>query len=99
MTRKQFELDDVYGVARDLPLNYVSRENVDDVFLRSLKRRQHLVLFGSSKQGKTSLRKRCLQDDSHVVVTCSNRWGRLEDLHTAVLKAAGYVVEQSSTRT
>jgi hypothetical protein len=39
-----------------------------------------------------------MADHPHVVVTCSNKWD-LQDLHTAVLKAAGYVVEQSSTRT
>ena len=99
MNDERFELDDVFGVTRDLPLTYVARDNVDDVFLASLSRRQHLVVFGSSKQGKTSLRKHCLHDDAYVVVMCSNRWTRLDELHTAVLKAAGYVIKQSSTRT
>jgi hypothetical protein len=94
-----FDLDDVFGVTRDIPLNYVVRDAVDGLFLASLKRRKHLVVFGSSKQGKTTLRKRCLPDYAYVVVTCSNKWSHLEELHTAILKAAGYVVEQSRTRT
>jgi hypothetical protein len=49
-------LDEVYGVRRDLPLNDVSRTNVDDVFVNSLATDKHIVVFGSSKQGKTSLR-------------------------------------------
>ena len=92
-------LNEVYGIARDLPLNYVTRENVDVVFLNSLTRDKHIVVFGSSKQGKTSLRKYNLEDDDYVVATCSNRWTTLVPLHTAILKAAGYTVEQSSTRT
>ena len=99
MSKKSYRLDDVYGVSRDLPISYVTREGVDGVFVASLARDKHIVVFGSSKQGKTSLRKHSLQNDDYVVVTCSNKWTSLAALHAAVLKAAGYVVEQSSTRT
>lgn len=92
-------LGDVYGIARDLPLNYVPRDSVDGVFVESLTRDKHIVLYGSSKQGKTSLRKYNLVDQDHVVVTCSNKWTTLAQVHTAILKAAGYTVEQSTTRT
>jgi len=93
------KLDDVYGVSRDLPINYVTRDAVDGVFVSSLARGRHIVVFGSSKQGKTSLRKHTLDDDDYIVVTCSNKWASLTPLHTAILKAAGYTVEQSATRT
>jgi hypothetical protein len=46
-----------------------------------------------------SLRKHSLQDDEYVVVTCSNKWTSLSPLHSAILKSAGYTVEQSATRT
>jgi len=92
-------LNDVYGIARDLPLNYEPRELVDEVFVNNLTRDKHIVVFGSSKQGKTSLRKYNLEDDDYVVVTCSNRWTTLGPLHTAILKAAGYTVEQGTTKT
>lgn len=32
MTQSIFYLDDIYGISRDLPLNYVEREYVDDTF-------------------------------------------------------------------
>lgn len=57
------------------------------------------MVFGSSKQGKTSLRKNSLNDDDYVVITCSNKWARLAPLHSAILKAAGFTVEQSTTKT
>lgn len=96
---ESYKLDEVYGVTRDLPLNYVERERVDGVFVSSLASDRHIVVFGSSKQGKTSLRKHCLKDEDYVVVTCSNRWTSVAAIHAAILKAAGYTVEQSTTKT
>lgn len=89
---------DVYGISRDLPLNYVTRKSADDALIENLTRDKHLVIFGSSKQGKTSLRKHCLKESDYIVVHCSNKW-ELADLHSAILKAAGYTLTQSTTKT
>ncbi|OYU43968.1 MAG: hypothetical protein CFE44_15485 [Burkholderiales bacterium PBB4] len=89
---------DVYGIGRELPLNYVARKAVDEYFIANLTRDKHVIIYGSSKQGKTSLRKSCLQDDDYIVVHCSNKWG-IADLHSAILKRVGYEVTQSSTKT
>jgi hypothetical protein len=88
---------DVFGISRDLPLNYTPRKSVDDQLVEALTRDKHLVIYGSSKQGKTSVRKYNLHEDDYLVVTCSNRWD-LGQLHAAILKQAGYTVVQSSTR-
>ena len=98
MSRKIYTTDEVFGVNRDLPLNYVTRPEVDDKFIESLSRQQHIVIYGSSKQGKTSLRKKCLFDTDYVVVSCQNRW-TLSELHAAVLKECGFVVRQSVEKT
>ena len=89
---------DVYGIGRDLPLNYVSRKAVDDYFLTNLTRDKHIIIYGSSKQGKTSLRKNCLSEDDYIVVHCSNKW-TIGDLNSAILKRAGFEVTQSTTKT
>lgn len=89
---------DVFGISRDIPQNYVTRESVDGELVKSLTRDQHLVIYGSSKQGKTCLRKYHLKDGEYEVVTCSNKWTTLAHVHIAILKQAGYVVEQSTTR-
>lgn len=88
---------DVYGIGRELPLNDVTRQSVDHSFINSLTRDKHLVIYGSSKQGKTSLRKHCLKDSDYIVVHCSNKWS-LGDLHASILKRAGYEINQSTTR-
>lgn len=89
--------DAVFGVSRDLPLNYVSRDAVDGKFVDSLARQQHIVIYGSSKQGKTSLRKACLADADYVVISCQNRW-TLSELHAAILKECGFTVRQSTEK-
>ena len=91
------KVSDVYGISRDLPMNYVPRKAVDEYFVANLTRDKHIVIYGSSKQGKTSLRKHCLQDDDYIVIHCSNKWA-LSDLHSAILKRVGYEVTQSTTK-
>ena len=93
MTSK-LKTDDVYGITRDLPLNYVIRKNVDGILDENLSRDKHIVIFGSSKQGKTCLRKYSLNPEKYIMVQCSNRW-TLYDLNSAILKGAGYQITQS----
>lgn len=88
---KYHPIEEVYGISRDLPLNYVEREEVDDLLLKNLIRNKHPVIHGSSKQGKTCLRKNCLNDDEYIVIQCSNNWD-LGQLHSTILKEAGYKV-------
>lgn len=91
-------LDRVFGLTRELPLTYVERKSVDHKLVDALASDKHIVLFGSSKQGKTSLRRHCLSDDDYIVVQCLNTWD-LSHLHSQILKEAGFVTEQSSTKT
>lgn len=97
-TRKSYTTDAVYGISREVPLNYVSRQAVDDEFISNLGRDKHVVIYGSSKQGKTSLRKYCLKEDDYIAVQCGNRWS-LSDLHNNVLKRAGFQLETTNKLT
>lgn len=93
--KKIYPLDEVYGISRDVPLNYVERENVDEVFRKNLRRGKHITIFGSSKQGKTCLRKHCLDTSKYIVIQCSNKW-TLSDLNAHILKQAGYELTEST---
>ena len=42
---RSYDLDDIYGISRDLPLNYVERDYVDEVFRRNLTRKKHVTIF------------------------------------------------------
>lgn len=93
-----YRLDDVYGMARRrVPLTYVERDDVDARFLNELTRDSHIVVYGSSKQGKTSLLLHTMSEDDYIVVQCAANWSK-EKLYSAVLKEVGVVLIESSTK-
>jgi hypothetical protein len=98
MTEKSWKTREVFGMNRDVPLNYVQRKGIDDKLIDYLTREQHIVIYGSSKQGKTCLRKYNLADKDYVVVSCQNN-SDLRQLHTIILKSAGYIVQESTNKT
>jgi len=91
-------IDDVFKTSRGLPENYIYRKHVDELFLTSLTKGNHIVIYGSSKQGKTSVRKKNLLETDYITVMSSNNW-TLGDLHEAILKQAGYEVKVSEQKT
>ncbi|MEH2118079.1 hypothetical protein [Nostoc sp.] len=95
---KVYKTNDVYGISRDLPLNYIKRQEVDQKLIENLDKKRHIVIYGSSKQGKTSLKKSCLKSDEYINIQCFNHW-KLTDIHLAILKQAGYQTTQSVKQT
>src|ERR1700730_2032620 len=91
------KVGEVFGINRELPVNYVSRQGIDDKLIDNLTQDHHIVIFGSSKQGKTCLRKLCLNDDDYIVVSCQSTMD-LKQVHAAILKSAGYEMTESSTK-
>jgi hypothetical protein len=87
---------DVFGIQRDLPLNYIERD-ADAIFKDALDRKHHVVIFGSSKQGKTCLRKKNLNPEEYIVVHCDNKMD-LYNLNVNILKQAGFTVQVSETK-
>jgi len=92
---KIYLLDEVYGISRDVPLNYIERDSVDLKLLKNLDRQKHITIFGSSKQGKTCLRKHCIDAKDYILVQCSNKWS-ISDLNANILKRAGYELTEST---
>ena len=90
------KLDQVYGIARQaVPLTYVSRSKVDDRFLNEITRDQHIVIYGSSKQGKTSLLLTALRPEDYVAVQCAIDWSK-EAVYRAILKEVGVSVARDA---
>ena len=87
---------DVFGVSRDIPISYVERDHVDDKLLENITRDKHIIIFGSSKQGKTCLRRHCLQDDDYILVQCQNNWD-IAKLSEAILRRAGITSQRAET--
>lgn len=85
---KSNSIHDVFST-NTIPLNYIER-NIDSVFIENITHGNHIVVFGSSKQGKTSLRKYHLKEHEYISLNCINTWS-LEDVFKAILKAVGFV--------
>ncbi|MFS0704949.1 AAA family ATPase [Cellulomonas sp. 179-A 9B4 NHS] len=65
--------------------------------MNELGRDNHIVVYGSSKQGKTSLLLRTLQEDDYVVVQCSTDWTK-EKLYSSILKQLDVRVVETTSR-
>lgn len=92
------KLIEVFGTSRKMPLTYVSRPEVDDRFLNDITRDKHIVIHGSSKQGKTCLRKHHLKDDDYIVVNCTRDTSK-SSIYEMILKKAGVSCTVTSSKT
>lgn len=61
----------VYGVSNDLIDTYIERPEVDQSFTKGLQKNKHIIVYGASKQGKTSLTNKHLTENDYVKVNCS----------------------------
>ncbi|MGI9437088.1 MAG: hypothetical protein ACR2Q4_20030 [Geminicoccaceae bacterium] len=84
-------IEKVFGLHRGDTQHYVERDGVDLNFVEAISREKHVAIFGCSKQGKTTLRKKHLDESQYLLVTCDPSW-TVEDLHAAILNEAGCVV-------
>jgi hypothetical protein len=94
--RQSFNVDTVFGIHRGDTCHYVERVQVDDAFLGHLIGGKHLCIYGSSKQGKTALRKKHISPNDEVTVVCDRKWASI-DIFAAILKAAGCLVQKDPT--
>lgn len=94
---QRYEINDVFGLSRELPLNYIERSDVDNKLRQELKAQKHIVIYGSSKQGKTCVRKHCIEPSDYILVQCSNR-SDVSELNASILKRAGFEITQSTKK-
>jgi len=76
---------DVFGVKSTLVKSYIERDTVDERFKAALKDGNEIVVYGSSKQGKTSLILRHLNLDEYVKVECSPQTKPI-DIYKSILR-------------
>ncbi len=66
-----YKTNEVYGVSNDLIATYIQRAAVDESFIKGLQKNKHIIVYGASKQGKTSLTNKHLREEDYVKVNCS----------------------------
>jgi hypothetical protein len=91
-------LEDVFGVSSRPVLSYVRRTAVDDRFLEALNADKQIVVYGSSKQGKTALVQAYLPYEDNLVVRLTPKT-EITDIYASVLRQSAIEIEESSTET
>src|ERR1700734_225376 len=75
-------VEHVFGVSATPVLSYVQRGAVDDTFVTALEADKQIVVYGSSKQGKTALVQRHLPYGDQIVVRLTPKT-EIEDVYRA----------------
>ena len=88
--------NEVFGVRNTLIQSYIDRSLVDEKFKEALQEGNEIVVYGSSKQGKTSLILRHLDERKFVKVECSPKT-KTEDIYKSILRQLGISFVESST--
>ncbi|MEH2127211.1 hypothetical protein [Nostoc sp.] len=57
---------EVFGVSNEQIASYIERNQVDERFIEGLQRNKHIIVFGASKQGKTSLTNKHLKESEFI---------------------------------
>jgi hypothetical protein len=76
---------DVFGVKSKLIKSYIERDAVDEKFKAAITDGNEVIVYGSSKQGKTSLILSHLSEDKYVKVECSPQTQSI-DIYKSILR-------------
>jgi Cdc6-like AAA superfamily ATPase len=91
-----YKTNDVFGVRSKLIESYIERESVDKAFKEALTDGNEVIVYGSSKQGKTSLILNNLQEYQYVKVECSPQTQPI-DIYKSILRQIGIKFIESET--
>jgi hypothetical protein len=92
----RYALSQVFGVSTEPVASYIERPEVDAKFVDALKSDKQIVVYGASKQGKTSLVSRHLPYHKNIVVSLTPRTTVL-DVYQSILRQSGVTLKTSET--
>lgn len=91
-----YKTADVFGVKSKLIASYVERLEVDNKFKEAIIDGNEVIVYGSSKQGKTSLILKHLNEDDYVKVECSPQTQAI-DIYKSILRQMDITFQESET--
>ncbi len=89
-------LEEVFGVSAKPIRSYVERDEVDSRFREALDSDKQIIVYGSSKQGKTALVSKYLPYEKNFFVSLTPKTSVLDIYHT-VLANSGIRITTGST--
>lgn len=93
----KFKTEDVFGVRKDLVESYIERPKVDGVFLKAKDQDRHIVIYGASKQGKTALIQKHIEEEDMIKISCSPKMGTSE-IYKSIVRGLGIQLKESTQR-
>jgi hypothetical protein len=93
----KYKTSDVFGVRSQLIESYIERPSVDELFSAALKDKNQVIVYGSSKQGKTSLTLKHLSPNEYVKVECSPQTQAI-DIYRSILRQSNITYFESDTQ-
>lgn len=90
------KLEQVFGVSKDLVASYTDRRAVDEAMANALRQTRQIIVYGSSKQGKTAVVQRHVPEKDRVTVHCSPQT-TTEDLYRSLLRQMGVEIAVEKT--
>lgn len=86
------EINDVFGVNESSIASIIERTNLNNQLTESLIEKKSIIIYGGSKQGKTTLLKQKLNESEYLNVQCTN-FKSIDELYKLILDLAGYDLE------
>lgn len=90
------KIEDVFGVSGKQVASYVERDQVDTKFKDALRTDKQIIVYGASKQGKTSLAKKYISYDDNIFISLSPK-STLKDIYQSILRKSGVTLKTSYT--
>ena len=93
-------LEKVFGVSKNQVFSYHERLQVDGIFQDALKSDKQIIVYGSSKQGKTALVDKHIPYKDNIVVSLTPKT-KVIDIYTSILKDLDIqnIIENESNNT
>ncbi|NOR48077.1 MAG: hypothetical protein GQ533_08540 [Methanosarcinaceae archaeon] len=88
----------VFGVSNEIVESYIERKQVDGFFQTALELNKQIIVYGSSKQGKTALIKKHIPPDSMISIQCSPTT-EVKDIYSSILRQNGITILTDSSET
>lgn len=90
------KVEEVFGVTGKQVASYVERPKVDDKFKDALRTDKQIIVYGSSKQGKTALVKKYIDYGDNILISLSPK-STLKDIYQSMLRKSGVALKTSYT--
>jgi len=93
------ETSQVFGVNNEAITSYLWRKEVDGKLKESMQENKHIIIYGSSKQGKSSSIRKNLNENEFVQINCDINSGTT-DIYKSLLRKIGVrfnVVSEETT--